>query len=56
MPVFRPNRPVETTQPVVRVNSRNLEPGVYRFQLVVINAAGQASAPDEVTVRIRPRE
>jgi hypothetical protein len=55
MPIFQPNQPVETTEPFVRVETSNLQPGTYRFQLVVIDATGVASAPDEVTITIRRR-
>jgi hypothetical protein len=53
MPVFKPDQPIETEEPFVRVETTNLVPGRYRFQLVVIDKLGNLSAPDEVTVTIR---
>jgi len=49
MAVFKPREPVETREPTVRVDP-GLRPGVYRFQLVVVNELGRASTPDVITV------
>lgn len=55
MPVFTPNRPIETREPLIKVEPDNLPPGRYRFRLVVVDDDGNASAPDEVTVTITRR-
>lgn len=55
MAIFKPNTPIETTEPVIEVtmNSQDtLPPGVYRFQLVVVDSGGNASKPDIVEVII----
>ena len=51
MPRFQPNNMVETTEPSITVD-RGLNPGLYRFQLVVIDNAGRQSEPVERVVRI----
>lgn len=50
MPVFTPNVPVETDTPFVEVE--RLRPGQHRFQLVVVDEAGNPSRPDTVTVTV----
>lgn len=51
---FRPNVPVETMRPTVVVDG-GLEPGRYRFQLVVVDAAGNRSRPAYAVVTVAPR-
>jgi len=51
MAKFRRNEPVETKEPFVKVENL-LEPGIYRFQLVVVNDKGKQSPPAEQEVRI----
>lgn len=55
MVVFQPNRPITTTEPVVRVDG-GLPPGRYRFQLVVVDDDGTSSLPSEriITILERP--
>ena len=48
---FEPNKPFATTKPTVLVD-KGLRPGQYRFQLVVVNAAGVSSKPVEVIVTV----
>lgn len=48
---FEPNKPFATTKPTVLVD-KGLRPGQYRFQLVVVNAAGGASKPADVIVTV----
>ncbi len=53
---FRPNQPVETSEPKVEVTVRPDNPfpvGRLRFRLVVTDDAGNESTPDEVDVIIR---
>ncbi len=52
MPILVPNQPLEQREPVLVVQNR-LAPGRHRFTLVVVNARGVASEPDEVTVTVR---
>ncbi len=52
MAVFKPGEPVETREPAVRVDP-GLRPGVYRFQLVVVNQQGRSSVPDVITVVVQ---
>lgn len=51
MPRFEPNRPQETTETSVVVESLPL--GVHRFQLVVVDQSGNQSDPDELVVTVR---
>ena len=51
MPVFKPGTTVDTREPVVVVEA-GLEPGIYRFRLVVVNERGVASLPAELTVTV----
>lgn len=51
MATFRPGVPVKTDKPEIVVDA-GLKPGAHRFRLVVINARGKESAPDEVTVDV----
>lgn len=48
---FEPNKPFATAKPTVLVD-KGLRPGQYRFQLVVVNAAGATSKPVEVIVTV----
>jgi hypothetical protein len=52
MPVFQPNKPIVTDEPVVRVENR-LAVGRYVFQLVVVDDSGQESAPASMVVEVR---
>ena len=51
MPIFELQKAITTDPSRIEV-TEILKPGIYRFQLVVINAQGNASAPtaQEVTV------
>lgn len=49
---FVVGRPLTTREPAIVVDA-GLAAGVHRFQLVVVNAAGAKSAPDEVLVQVR---
>jgi hypothetical protein len=51
MPQFRPNQTHVTTEPVIQVDA-GLVPGTYRFQLIVVDDAGNRSAPAVQTVQI----
>lgn len=56
MPVFKPNQPVETDQPVIVVEvdpNAPLAVGVHTFQLVVTDDAGNASQPAQVQIVVR---
>ena len=44
MPVFEIQKAITTDTARIEVNGI-LKPGIYRFQLVVVNAQGNASAP-----------
>ena len=48
---FRPNEPVETQEPFVKVENV-LKPGTYRFQLVVVDDQGKQSPAVEKVVKI----
>jgi hypothetical protein len=48
---FQRNAPIEITQPTVVVDA-GLPPGTHRFQLVVVDEAGNRSRPAEVVVKI----
>ena len=52
MAKFVPGRPQTTRESTIAVDA-GLPAGVHRFQLVVVNAAGLKSAPDEVLVQIQ---
>ena len=52
MAKFEINLPVVTDKPVVVVDA-DLPPGRHRFQLVVEDQAGNASAPDVVEVTVQ---
>lgn len=55
MPIFNLNKSVETSEPVVAVEldaNSPLAPGLYTFQLVVVDDDANVSAPAEVSVRI----
>jgi hypothetical protein len=48
MPVFKPNQPIAQNEPLVRVEATRENPlpvGPHRFQLVVIDDAGNPSEP-----------
>ncbi len=51
MPVFKPRTTVETREPAVLVEA-GLEPGTYRFRLVVVNGRGVESLPSELTITV----
>lgn len=51
MPVFELQKAITTDTPRIDVTGI-LKPGIYRFQLVVINAKGNASAPMDQDVTI----
>ena len=51
MAAFKPNQPISTDQPAVVVDA-GLQPGRYRFRLVVIDTAGNASLPSEQIITI----
>lgn len=54
MATFVPGQPVVTNTPTVKVDP-GLEPGKYRFELVVVDREGRRSAPDAaVVVVFRP--
>jgi len=48
---FVPGRPITTDQPFIDVDA-GLSVGTHRFQLVVVDAQGNRSAPDIQTVTI----
>ena len=53
MPKFTIGQPITTNEPDIEVEvSRDnpLPPGRHRFRLIVVDDAGQESAPDEVEV------
>jgi hypothetical protein len=51
MAAFQPNQTISTDQPSVVVDA-GLQPGRYRFRLVVIDAAGNKSLPSEQIITI----
>jgi hypothetical protein len=51
---FVVNKPVVTTTPTVTVDA-GLPAGVHRFQLVVVDSAGNESKPAVVAVTIKAR-
>lgn len=51
MAAFVPGRPITTDQPFIDVDA-GLSVGTHRFQLVVVDAEGNRSAPDVRTVTI----
>lgn len=51
MAIFVRGRPLTTRVPVIEVDA-GLPAGVHRFQLVVVNAVGVRSAPDEILVQV----
>ena len=51
MAKFKPNEPVETRGPFVKVENL-LKPGTYRFQLVVVDDQGKRSPAVEKVVKI----
>lgn len=56
MAQFEPNVPVETAEPVIKVEvspDRPLRVGRHRFRLVVMDDSGNSSVPDEVDVIVR---
>jgi len=48
---FHPGKPVRSREPKVSVDTI-LEPGTYRFRLVVIDDEKNASAPSELLVQV----
>ena len=56
MPEFKPNVPVVQTDPLVRVDvdkNKPMPPGRYRFELVVIDDAGNESEPAQIDVIVK---
>ena len=56
MATFQPGTPIETTEPVIEVTvtpEAPLSTGRHRFQLVVVDDAGNPSDPDVVDVIVR---
>ena len=56
MPEFKPNVPVVQTDPLVRVDvdkNKPLPPGRYRFELVVVDDAGNESEPAQIDVIVK---
>ncbi|NJD11915.1 MAG: hypothetical protein FIB01_16220 [Gemmatimonadetes bacterium] len=51
MPILVEGQTVRGRAPTLAVENR-LEPGAYRFRLVVIDDEGNASAPAELVVRV----
>jgi hypothetical protein len=51
MAAFQPHQTISTDQPSVVVDA-GLQPGRYRFRLVVIDAAGNTSLPSEQIITI----
>lgn len=51
MATFVPGRPITTDQPFIDVES-GLSVGTHRFQLVVVDAQGNRSAPDVQAVTV----
>ncbi len=54
MPVLKVNVPHVSREPAIRVENR-LEPGRYRFRLVVVDDAENASQPADLVVEVAPR-
>jgi hypothetical protein len=52
MPRFKPNVPVTTEKPQVEVDTRGMNAGEYKFQLVVVDERGQESEPTVFTIQI----
>jgi hypothetical protein len=56
MPEFKPNVPVVQTDALVRVDvdkNKPMPPGRYRFELVVIDDAGNESEPAQIDVIVK---
>lgn len=51
MPVLVPGRPIATREPTLLVENP-LVPGTHRFALVVVDAAGNESAPAVIEVQV----
>jgi hypothetical protein len=54
MPVLSTNKPVRSPKPLLLVENQ-LDPGRYRFALVVVDDSQNASVPDEIIVVVRDR-
>lgn len=54
MAQFVEGQPIDTSEPFIQVDA-GLPPGLHRFRLEVFNAAGRASQPVDVVVRVLPR-
>lgn len=52
MAIFRPNQPVMTDEPVIKVENR-FPTGHYRFRLRVFDNTGNVSQADERVVEVR---
>jgi hypothetical protein len=50
MPTFRSGEAIVSNEPFIQID--NLEPGKHVFSLVVIDQAGNESAPDLATVTV----
>jgi hypothetical protein len=51
MPVLVPGKPIATGSPTLLVEN-GLAPGTHRFSLVVVDTAGNESAPAVIEVRV----
>lgn len=51
MPVLTPHQPIETTEPVIKVENQ-LTPGVHHFSLVVEDERGRRSAQSVKSVTV----
>ncbi len=56
MPRFKPNVPVTTEKPQVEVDTRGMNAGEYKFQLVVVDERGQQSEPTTITIQVGIRD
>lgn len=54
MPVLAQSRTVSTDVPTLLVENR-FAPGLYRFDLVVVDDSGNESLPARIVVEVRPR-
>ena len=54
MPAITPNQPITQTSPVLKITNQ-LPVGKHRFELVVIDDAGQASKTAHVIVHVQRR-
>ena len=54
MPVLAINQPLSTTEPLLVVENK-LEPGKYRFRLVVLDEAKNESVPADIVITVNPK-